>query len=361
MFACLQQDGLRRLDSLIEGAAKVTVVGHTHPDGDALGVTSALALYLRKCRGKDAVCLFSDTPADNLRFILPPEIPFLFHDTEPQAAAARIAETDLVVLEDCNGFSRTEALAPLLKALPARKVLIDHHLNPESADFDLVFSTPDVSSASELLYWLLKALPAAGQACPEASAFLSASGQACPASAKAIGTALMTGMTTDTNNFANSVYPSTLRMASELLDLGVDRDTILQHLYQEYRENRVRIMGYMQHEGMQLLPEGAAYMILTREIQERFDLREGESEGLVNVPLSIGSVRLSVLLKENGDHFRVSVRSKKGTSAQQLAQRYFHGGGHENAAGGKLFIGADIPAPEDAPAYVTNVLKTFLA
>jgi phosphoesterase RecJ-like protein len=341
MFPCLRQDGLRRLDTLLEGAAKVTVVGHTHPDGDALGVTSALALYLRKTRGKDVVCLFSDTPADNLRFILPPEIPFLFHDADPQAAEARIRETELIVLEDCNGFSRTDALAPLLQASKARKVLIDHHLNPESADFDLVFSTPDVSSACELLYWLLKGLGG-------------------PVSVP-VGTALMTGMTTDTNNFANSVYPSTLQMASQLLELGVDRDSILQHLYQEYRENRVRIMGYMQHEGMQLLPEGAAYMILTRAIQERFDLREGESEGLVNVPLSIANVRLSVLLKENGDHFRVSVRSKKGTSAQQLAQRYFHGGGHENAAGGKLLIGADIASPEEAPAYLVHVLKSFLA
>ena len=341
MLPCLQQDWLRRFDALLDAAAKVCVVGHTHPDGDALGVTSALALYLRESRGKDVVCLFSDTPADNLRFILPREIPFLFHDAEAQAAEARIRETDLIILEDCNGFSRTEALAPLLEASPARKVLIDHHLNPESAHFDLVFSTPDVSSASELLYWLLKGLSG-------------------PVSVP-VGTALMTGMTTDTNNFANSVYPSTLQMASELLELGVDRDTILQHLYQEYRENRVRIMGYMQHEGMQLLPEGAAYMILTRAIQERFDLREGESEGLVNVPLSIASVRLSVLLKENGDHFRVSVRSKKGTSAQQLALRYFHGGGHENAAGGKLLIGADIPSPEAAPAYVVNALKSFLA
>ena len=101
-------------------------------------------------------------------------------------------------------------------------------------------------------------------------------------------------------------------------------------------------------------------MSLTNAVQERFDLREGESEGLVNVPLSIGAVRLSVLLKETGDHFRVSVRSKKGTSAQQLAAKYFHGGGHENAAGGKIFIGADIPAPEDAPAYLESILHNYL-
>ena len=167
-------------------------------------------------------------------------------------------------------------------------------------------------------------------------------------------------MTTDTNNFANSVFPSTLQMASELLASGVDRDAILQQVYQSYRENRVRLMGYMQSENLTLLPGGGAYMILTKAIQHRFDLQEGESEGLVNVPLSIGEVRLSVLLKEDEGHFRVSVRSKKGTSAQQLAQRYFHGGGHENAAGGKLFTGEDIPSPEKAADYVEQALKDFL-
>ena len=242
---------------------------------------------------------------------------------------------------DCNSFSRTEGLEAALKASPARKILIDHHLNPDRDSFDLVFSTPEISSASELLYWVLKA---AGGAVTEA-----------------IGTALMTGMTTDTNNFANSVFPSTFQMASELVALGVNRDALLQQLYSSYRENRVRLMGYMQYEGLRVLPGGAAYMILTRDIMTRFDLREGESEGLVNVPLSIGAVKLSVLLKEDDGHFRVSVRSKKGTSAQELALRFFHGGGHENAAGGKVFIGTDIPDAGAAEAYVQNALKTFLA
>lgn len=170
----------------------------------------------------------------------------------------------------------------------------------------------------------------------------------------------MAGMTTDTNNFANSVFPSTFRMASDLLAAGVDRDALLQKLYNSYRENRVRLMGYMQSEQLHILPNGTAYMILTKDIQQRFDIQEGESEGLVNVPLAVKKVKLSVLLKEDNGHFRVSVRSKKGTSAQQLAQQYFHGGGHENAAGGKLFLGEDIPSPEAAPAFVEQVLKAFL-
>ena len=324
----------------LAGANRPVVVAHTHPDGDALGAATGMALSLLSRGKKDVTCVFSDTPGENLRFILSREVPYCFHDQEAEKAEAILRGADLIILLDCNAFDRTEALQPFLEASPAWTVLIDHHLNPDRDRFDVVFSTPEISSASELLYWVLKAMDW------EVTV--------------AAGTALLTGMTTDTNNFANSVFPSTFRMASELIAAGIDRDALLQTLYNTCRENRVRLMGYMQYEGLKLLPCGGAYMILTREIQQRFDLREGESEGLVNVPLTIGAVRLSLLLKEDQGHFRVSIRSKKGTSAQALAQRCFHGGGHENASGGKLFIGPDISSAEEAATYVENALKTFL-
>ena len=336
---CIPQESINKLQALIGGASRVTVLGHTHPDGDALGCTGALGQYLREVCGKDAAVVLPDTPADNLRFIVPPTCPLLCGDTEPEAAAERIGTSDLLFLLDCNGFSRTEGLEPFLKASKAPKVLIDHHLNPERESFNLVFSTPDISSASELLFWILRAL---GR----------------PVSLT-IGTCLLAGMTTDTNNFANSVYPSTFRMASELIAAGVDRDALLQQLYNSFRENRVRLFGHMQAHELRIIGD-AACMILTRELQERFDVKEGETEGLVNVPLTIAGVRLSIFLKEDDGHFRVSIRSKKGTSAQQLAVQYFNGGGHENAAGGKLFIGKDIQRADEAATYVEQALKSFL-
>ena len=337
----IHKDRILALQALMAHATSVVVVGHTHPDGDALGSTSALALYLQSIGIPEVSVVFSDSAPENLQFILPDSVHYYFHNKEAEKAEESIRKADLLFLVDCNSFQRTEALQAPLEASQARKVLIDHHLNPDVNAFNLVFSTPDISSASELLYWILKPLS-----------------EDMPVS---IGTALLAGMTTDTNNFANSVYPSTFRMASELIAAGVDRDALLQKLYSSYRENRVRIMGYMQYEGMHILPCGAAYMILTQDIQHRFDLKEGESDGLVNVPLTIGTVRLSLLLKEDHGHFRVSIRSKKGTSAQQLAQSRFHGGGHENAAGGKLFIGQDIPSAEAAASYVENVLNAYLS
>jgi phosphoesterase RecJ-like protein len=341
----VSQENIRAFREAIQQSTRIAVVGHTHPDGDALGSCTALSLWLAG-RGKAVSCIFPDTPADNLLFILSPKVNYLYGDAHAAAAREALETCELLIQLDCNQFSRTEGLAPFLEASSAQKILIDHHLNPDRESFDIVFSTPEISSASELLYWVLKA--AEGDTLGPLGLGMT------------IGTALMAGMTTDTNNFANSVFPSTFRMASELIAAGVNRDALLQQLYCSYRENRVRLMGYMQYEGLKVLPEGAAYMILTQEIMSRFDLREGESEGLVNVPLSIGAVKLSVLLKEDDGHFRVSVRSKKGTSAQQLAVRFFHGGGHENASGGKLFIGPDIANAQAAEAYVLNALKTFL-
>ena len=182
--------------------------------------------------------------------------------------------------------------------------MIDHHLNPDRASFELVFSETEVSSASELLYQVLLALPGVGSA------------ERLPLD---VLTPLMAGMTTDTNNFANSVFPGTLRMASELIAAGVDRDRILSDLYNNYRENRLRLMGYLLSDNLVITPEGAAVMILDKETQERFGFRQGESEGFVNIPLAVSDVKISLFLTEEDGKFRVSIRSKRGISANKLA------------------------------------------
>ena len=331
----IDKDRVRRLDALFRGAASVTVAAHPHPDGDALGSVSGLVSYLRECRGKDAVAVLPDSPAATVRFIVPDSVPLLCHDTDSEACLRRIGESDLVVLLDANGFSRTEGLKDAFEASSAPKVLIDHHVGPERERFQVVFSTPDVSSASELLYYVLKELPDIGG---DASRLPSDAARA-----------LLTGMTTDTNNFANSVYPGTFEMAAELIAAGVDRDDVLAKLYNRYRENRVRVMGYLQNEAMRITPEGLAYIIATRDILDRFGVEEGETEGLVNIPLSIDRVKMSILLKEEKDHFRVSIRSKKGWSARDCAMARFHGGGHENASGGKLCGPPTSPVPKRPP------------
>ena len=342
----IDQESVQKLNALFQGAVSVTVAAHPHPDGDALGSVSGLVSYLRECRRKDAVAVLPDSPASTVRFIVPDSVPLLCLDTEPEACLSRIAGSDLIVLLDANGFTRTEGLQAALESSTAKKVLIDHHVGPERDCFQVVFSTPDVSSASELLYYILKEMPDIG-----------GNASRLPGDA---ARALLTGMTTDTNNFANSVYPGTFTMAAELIDAGVDRNDVLANLYNRYRENRVRVMGYLQYEAMRITPEGLAYIIATRDILDRFGVDEGETEGLVNIPLSIDRVKMSILLKQDKDHFRVSIRSKKGWSAREAADARFHGGGHENAAGGKLWYPEDIDTPEDAAAYLEQVSRDFL-
>ncbi|MBQ9654315.1 MAG: DHH family phosphoesterase [Bacteroidales bacterium] len=342
MVPCITDSKLKEFRQMMDGAERITVLGHTHPDGDAIGSTTALCVCLRDILGKSPVLIFPDTPADNLLFIPDSGIPCIYADKSPSEALSAIEGSDTIILLDCRSFSRIEQLGAPCRAASARKILIDHHLDPQEDEFNLVFSTPDISSASELLYWILTGI--FGRALPEKAR-----------------EAILTGMTTDTNNFANSVFPSTMQMASELIADGTDRDKILNLIYNCYRENRIRLMGYMQCNEMRLLPEGVAYMVLTKDIQERFGYREGETEGLVNVPLTIGTVRMSILATEKDGLFRISVRSKKGTSAQNLAVRFFRGGGHENAAGGKIILGEDVPSAALVPSYIENSVKTFFA
>lgn len=335
---------IQRLESFLAEAGCVTIVVHTHPDGDALGSGAALLAYLRECRGLDARLLLPDTPPASLDFILP-DGGVLDAACDPEAARRWIAGSDLLCCLDMNVFSRAESLAAPLEASKARKVLVDHHLYPDRPAFDLVFSETEISSASELLYWLLLALPGVGAASELPLQVL---------------TPLMTGMTTDTNNFANSVFPSTLQMASELLAAGVDRDALLDSIYHNYRENRFRAMGACLAERLFITAEGVAWMVLDRAFLQRYDLQDGETEGFVNLPLGIGRVRLSLLLREEEGYFRVSIRSKEGVSANRLAREAFHGGGHEQAAGGRLYFPQDIADPAGAGEYLAGVTARFM-
>lgn len=337
----------RILDILIGRCSSVAIAVHTHPDGDAAGSGLALLQYLTEVRGKEAVLIFPDAIPGSLGFMLEgfQEGGTLVFEDRREEATAKIGGCDLLFCMDCNSFSRTAGMEGLLRASKATKVLVDHHLFPEEDAFDLVISETSTSSTSELLYWTLLEMPDIG-ADPTKLPRLSAD-------------SLLTGMTTDTNNFANSVFPRTLSMASALIGAGTDRERIIDKLYNSGRENRLRLMGFLLGEKMRISPEGVAYIILDKETQEAFDKQEGETEGFVNIPLSVSSVRMSLFLTEEEDKFRVSVRSKKGTSANLFASKYLNGGGHERASGGKLVFGEDIQSPEEAESFILEAIKDF--
>jgi phosphoesterase RecJ-like protein len=331
---------INQLANLIEKAAEISVITHMKPDGDAMGSSLAMYHFLTSFTKCNVRIVLNDRYPANLAFMVSPEEQdsILIFSEDKDAAIDWIASSDLIICLDFNAFHRTDNLEEPLKAAKCTKVLIDHHLFPDLQHFKLAFSTPEISSASELLFHILKAMPqCAGKAaelpmnCAEA---------------------LMTGMTTDTNNFNNSVYPSTFSMASELIAMGVDRDRILFNLFNQFGENRLRLLGTILKDLMKITDDGVAYTVLDKETLEKYHVDEGDTEGFVNMPLSIKDVRMSLLLKEDGDRVRVSIRSKKGVSANRCSRLHFNGGGHENAAGGRLYISKEISDISEAGNYV---------
>ena len=344
----ITSQNIETLVSFIEKAERIAIVGHMKPDGDALGSCLGMYHYLSLYGKQEIKIVFPHRTQLQLNFLIDKESrkDILINEDRPAAAEKAISEADLIICQDFNSFHRTDALEGILSEASAKKILIDHHLNPDRESFDLTFSETEISSASELAYQIMMSTPAI-------------SGDASKLPEKA-ATALMTGMTTDTNNFANSVFPSTLRMASALLEAGVNRDMIISNIYQQHREARMRLMGHVLKDLMKITPDGVAYMVLNKETLQEYNVEDGDTEGFVNLPLSIARVKMSLLLKEDGDKMRVSIRSKKGISANRCSRLHFNGGGHENAAGGRLHIPQDIAGVEQAAAYIEEHTHIFM-
>lgn len=338
---------IQKFHTLLSESPETVIVTHMKPDGDALGSSISMYSFIASAGGRARIVLPHRHPS-NLDFMISQETAgnIVIHEEKPEEAIRAIEQAELIICLDFNAFHRTDKLEQALSQSSAPKVLIDHHLNPDRECFDVIFSETAVSSASELLFHVLMEMPQ-----------IRHDARRLPSEAL---TALMTGMTTDTNNFANSVYPSTLLMASALLDAGTDRDMILANLYNRFSEDRLRLLGHILKDLMKVTGHGVAYIVLDRETLLKYNVAEGDTEGFVNMPLSIDKVKMSLLLKEDGDRIRVSIRSKKGISANRCARMYFNGGGHENAAGGKLNVPSDINDISCAGEYIEKNTYRFI-
>ena len=330
------------LEALLSVSSRVVTISHFRPDGDAAGSLMACTLYLRS-RGLEVIPVLPCPLADYLAFTAPQGCGLIDYETAPEAVETAISEADLIVCLDFNRLSRTEYLEDAIRAAKARKVLIDHHVAPDREDFDLVYSTVEVSSACELLYRIILNMPGIDRDVSNLPLD--------------IASHLYMGMMTDTNNFANSVSPSTFRMAADLLERGVDKNALQFKVLNNHSEPRMRLMGHLLKDKMTVLPQyGAAFMILSADEKEQYRFRPGDAEGFVNLPLSIAGINISAFFTECPDegYFRVSLRSRPGTDVNALAKGWYNGGGHINAAGGRLCISTDGIA-----AYFLKSLEEF--
>lgn len=335
----------------IQSSDSIALFTHINPDGDALGSTIGMMGWLESIGRKVTLFLPSEW-GESLDFMVPDELRsriIVWEDKNAESIKASADACDLIIGLDFNTLDRIGSMKDVFKASAARKLLIDHHVGPQTDAFDDICSLTEVSSTCELLYKVLMTMPGID-------------GQAgnLPALSRQ---ALLTGITTDTNNFANSVFPDTLRITSELIGAGADRNAIIQELYFNYPERRLRAMGYVLSKKMKILPCGVGYIILTKKDLNHFNLQEGDTEGFVNLPLSLANVRMSIMLKQERatKKVRVSIRSKEGTSARNMAMAHFHGGGHELASGGKLIIGEDIQNMNKAASYIEKAAKIFFS
>lgn len=304
--------------SFIDAAQQITIVTHMSPDGDAMGSALGLCQHLLACGKKVSVIIPNRFP-DFLAWMPGAEKVLVYDEMKEQTENA-LAQCDLLFALDFNTLTRIGALNELGKKLTCKKVLIDHHRDPD--DFcNVVISYPKIASTSELVFRLIYSMGYFSQmtlACAEC---------------------LYAGMMTDTGAFTfNSNDPEIYYIISELLKKGVDKDAIYSKVYNTYSVDRLRLMGYTLSQKMEILPEyHTAIITLTKAELDKFNYKEGDTEGFVNIPLSIKGIVFSVLVKEGKEMVKLSLRSRGTFPVNKVASSLFNGGGHINASGGESY------------------------
>ena len=308
------------LQNLIAKAKRILICGHRGPDGDAVGSALGWADYLKRL-GKETVIMMPNPFPDFLRW-LPGIQDISFYMRHEAEAEQTIKSCDLVFCLDFNALHRLMEMGDVIAAHAAPRVIIDHHLNPDRNAAALTISHPQMCSTCEVVLRLLLQLGGYEDMGSRAA------------------TALYTGMMTDTGGFTyNSNSPEIYQLISLLLAKGIDKDKIYRNVFNTYSESRLCLTGYILYKKLDFYQDRrASIFTLTRSEMTRFNFIRGDAEGLVNMPLQVKGMRLSISLREDTerDVVRVSLRSVDDFPCNKMAEEFFNGGGHLNASGGEL-------------------------
>jgi phosphoesterase RecJ-like protein len=315
----ITEDLIRKTSDAIEKAERIAIVVHVAPDGDALGSALGMWHYLMTLNKEPIVIVPSAYP-DFFNW-MPGTDKIVVYEKEKEQAEQLLSEAELIFALDFNVPGRLAGMADAVLQSPAKKILIDHHLQP--GDFaQVVISYPEISSTSELIFRLLcrmgdyEKINLAAAEC------------------------IYTGMMTDTGGFTyNSNKQEIYTIISELIKIGVDKDEIYRKVFNTYSEHRIRLMGYCLYEKMKLYPEyKTALITLTSAELEQFSYRIGDTEGFVNIPLSIAGIDFSVFMREDNDKIKISLRSQGSFPTNKFAAEIYGGGGHLNASGAESYV-----------------------
>ncbi|MFO7852963.1 MAG: DHH family phosphoesterase [Bacteroidota bacterium] len=304
------------LSDLLNESGNIVMVCHHDPDGDAIGSMLGLNKYLRH-RGK-LTAMISPNHLQKFLMWMKNIDSIIISDQEPGRAVKHVKEADLIILIDFNNIDRSGNMKSHIQSSGAKKIIIDHHPNPK-ADVDLLISEPGISSTAELVFSLIRDL--------EGDYYID----------NEFIEAIYVGMMTDTGNFSFGTFDGdTLRQVALMLDEGLDRDAIMSNIYDNFSISRMRLKGFATYERLVFREEyNTAYIYLGKGDLDRFNYKAGDTEGFVNIPLSVKGIIMSALFTEKKDHIKVSLRSKGDFNVNTFAAKYFKGGGHINAAGGR--------------------------
>jgi phosphoesterase RecJ-like protein len=312
-------ENLQAFKAFISRPRKAVIITHFKPDADALGSSLGLAGFLKKKGHKVQVITPSDYP--NFLAWMPgnEEVLALSRESNDleKRAAELIAKANVIFCLDFSGLARINVLGDMVKKSKAKKVLIDHHLEPEKfADF--IQWDEHSASTSGLVFELIKELDEESQV------------------DEGIANCLYAGLMTDTGGFRhNNTTQKEFLMASELVGMGANPSEVARLIYDNSTLERLRLTGYVLSEKLYVLPEyRTAYMTVSSAELKKFGSQTGDTEGLVNYGLSISGIRLAVLMYDRKEEIKLSFRSIGNFSVNEFARKHFEGGGHKNASGG---------------------------
>lgn len=340
----LSSEQVTKIEELMASASRIVILGHSRPDGDALGSSLAWSEYLSVHYGKESQVIVPNAFPDFLHW-LPNVERVMRYDKHPDEVERLMSEADLVFCLDFNAVDRLEGMAHTLDGTKARRVLIDHHLNPV-VEADVKVSYPDLSSTSEIIFRMVWQLGGFERM------------------TRKFAVPVYCGMMTDTGGFTyNSSRPEIFYIVSQLLTKPFDKDKIYRNVYNNYSPWAIRLRGYLMCQKLNVFNDlHASYFTLTRQEMRDFHFVRGDAEGLVNEPLRIKGMKMSISLREDdrvNNKVWVSLRSVDDFSVEEVAKRFFNGGGHLNASGGQLDCTIDeaVKITREAIAYYADELK----
>jgi phosphoesterase RecJ-like protein len=302
---------------LLSQPKQIVITMHQKPDGDAMGSTLGLFHFLHN-RGHQVTVISPTNWADFLEWLPGIESVINFEGYREKCLGI-LDKADILFCLDFNIFHRTKHLAPFLASAKAIKVLIDHHEQPDEPNFDYGISDTGKSSTCEMVYDFIMEAGGREELTQE------------------MATCLYTGTMTDTGSFR---FPSTKasvhRMVAELKETGFDHSQVHNHIYDNFLESRLRFIGFALLNRMEVLYEyNTAIMYIHQADLQKYHIKTGDTEGLVNYLLTIKGIRFGAIVIDRTEERKWSFRSKGGFDVNQFARNHFEGGGHANASGGR--------------------------